>query len=142
MAKGKKAYANVTIEISQRKEAAAGIDFVDAIPVVRLKFVDVTGENMNAEGVMKSDSGYGYSKAIVPYIFSFEVTTPSETVKVWKEFKDEWEWYEDQMKKAPSAALSKQQDALREEIVRVFGQEANLVLNAWMWPKFKFKTAP
>lgn len=140
LAKGKTAYANVTVEISQRKEAAAGIDFVDSMPHVKLMFVDVSAENINAEGVMKSDSGLGYTKRIVPYMFSYEVAVAAEVVKAWKDDMEEWEWYENQMKKAPSTALGEQQEIFRQEIIRTFGEEANLVLNAWMWPKFKFKT--
>ena len=141
MAKGKKAYANVTIEIIQRKEAAAGIDFIDSMPLVKLAFVDVTAENSNAQGVVRVDSGFGYTKTIRPVMFSFEVSVAPETVKVWKEFADEWEWYENQLNKAPSTALRQQQETFHKEIVLVFGTEADLVLKAWMWPKFKFKTA-
>lgn len=139
MWKGKKAYANVTVEISQRKEAAAGVDFVDSLPHVKLTFVDVSADNINAEGAMKVDSGFGYTKKITPFMFSFEVSVPPETVKAWGEFMEEWDWYENQMKKAPSVALREQQDRFREEIIEAFGEEASLVLNAWMWPKFKFK---
>ena len=139
MAQGKKAYANVNIEIIQRKEAAAGIDFIDSMPLVKLTFVDVSPENLNAEGMTKSDSGFGYTKRIAPVLFSFEVSVPEETVKIWKEMKEEWDWYEKQMSKGPSEALRGQQESFHKEIVQVFGTEADLVLKAWMWPKFKFK---
>ncbi|MCW5966646.1 MAG: hypothetical protein KIT83_21590 [Bryobacterales bacterium] len=139
IAKGKKAYANVTVEFRFRRESAAGVDFVDAVPHVKLMFVDVSGENINAEGVMKIDSGLGSVTKITPYIFSYEVTTPAEAVKVWKEYMEEWEWYENQMNRAPSAALREQQELFHQEIIQVFGKEADLVLKAWMWPKFKFK---
>jgi hypothetical protein len=139
LAQGNKAYANVNVEIVWRKEAAAGVDFIDSMPLVKLTFVDVSADNLNAEGVTKSESGFGYSRRIVPVLFSFEVSVPDETVKVWKEMKEEWDWYEKQMSRAPSDKLRGQQQSFHQEIVQVFGTEADLVLKAWMWPKFKFK---
>ena len=139
MAKGKQAYANVRVDISQRKEAALGVDFVDSMPHVKLVHVDASDENLNAEGVFKTDSGFGYITKITPFVFSYPVSLPAETVKLWQEMRDEWEWYEKQMQKGPSEALRRQQEIFHQEILQVFGQEADLVLKAWMWPKFRFK---
>lgn len=136
--KGKKAYANVYVDIVTTSEPYGG-EYVESFPSVRLKFVDVSDDNTNAEGFASSDSGFGYSKTIRPFLFSTEVAVADETVSAWRDFVEELNWYEKQMAKAPSEALAAQERELRREMAAAFGKDAERVLSAWMWPKFKFK---
>jgi hypothetical protein len=74
---GKRAYANITVEIwtittLEPEPGGPPIRFT-TLPAVALKSVDVGDRNTNSEGQVRTDRGFGGTTTTVPYTFSFEI---------------------------------------------------------------------
>ncbi|MFZ1827615.1 MAG: hypothetical protein WAW42_02350 [Candidatus Competibacteraceae bacterium] len=142
-AKGKNAFANIVVEIFRIHHPRS--PELSQLPLVRLGYVDISTEDMNYPGAMRTtkDPLTG-TEEINPFVYSTSVALPLETVKLWRDYAAEWEWFESQLLKLQGQGhvnLKAQRDLLEREIVEGFGAHAKVVLGPAMWPRFKLKRA-
>jgi hypothetical protein len=149
---GRKVFANVTIEHSRMtdhsNQGGGGFGSIEAggiqgFPVLRLFHINIGPDNVNLEGATEHSSGPATTTTKTRYTYSFEVSVSAEEVDLFRALMAEYHWYENELKKQSNLLLMGELNRVRERIIKAFGPEAARdVLDASMWPKFKYKGKP
>jgi hypothetical protein len=138
--KGKKAFANVTIRSSRRQTVAGSYGVIDSYPVLSVFHVNIGPDDVNLEGATTHNRSFGDTETVTLFTYSFEVALSTEEVDLFRALMLEHQYYENQMMNKPDAQAMEEQMKVRQRIVNAFGPAAERdVLDAWMWPTFKYK---
>lgn len=140
-AKGSKAYAWVTVEISRRQVASGGYGYVPSYGVLKLFHVEIGDVVVKTENKF-DDSDIGGPETITRYTYSFEVRLSDDEMKLFNALMAEHAHYELLTQQFPGNAVMRAElDKVRERISQTLGASASRDLwNVYMWPTFKYKS--
>jgi len=146
---GKKAYANITVRIDSSVDnttplSAETMSSIQQYSTVYLEAVFVSGDNVNLKQRTETKYPLGQVTTSTYYTYSAEVTLSQNEVAFFVAIITEYNYYAAAVKNNPGNAVFQKTVAdLRYKILILFGQAAAVdVLDAWMWPTFKYKGTP
>ena len=142
--KGKKAFANITIEI-HASETRSEIGVIHNVPVMKLMGVSISANDVNLDQGITNTQDYGTIKwTYFQYTYSVQVAASPNEFALFKSLILEYQFFDQQAHLNPGdKAWSAARETVRHVIILAFGPEAAVdVLDAWMWPKFTYRGQP
>ena len=134
---GKKAYANIIIEIQSSVTRASEIGPVQDVPIVKLKQVEISSEDLSIDRGVTERKEYGVMAwEYRQYIYSVQVALSPAEVNLFKALMLEYQFIDQQTNLYPSDTnLKLSRTKVIQAITSAFGKDAEVdVLNPWMWP--------
>lgn len=144
-AEGKKAFANVTIKSVRTNVTSLGRELtVDGFPFLSVQFVGISPDDVNLEGRTEHQWILSDERVVSYFTYSFEVSVSEEEVSLFRALMTEYQFYESMKNHNPAGflkmGLHEAQVKAREKVIKAFGPAVEFdVLDAWMWPKFKYQ---
>jgi hypothetical protein len=142
--KGKKAYANITISVDQQTDYVSEVGQISDFAVIRLKGVFVGPDNVNLQQGTETTYGLGASVKSTQYTYSAEVSLSKDEIALFNALMVEYQYFDTVVKLDPTNPVFQRGLAVvRQQITNSFGEyAAHDVLDAWMWPTFKYQGTP